>query len=49
VWMYNSRKATRQGGKLDFNWMGPYIVVSQTKKGLLSASHTSEQISTFRN
>ena len=33
VWTYNSRKDTRQGGKLEWNWNGPYKIVEQTSRG----------------
>ena len=33
VWVYNSRKDTRQGGKLEYNWKGPYEVMEQTTRG----------------
>jgi len=33
VWVYNSRKDTRQGGKLQYNWNGPYEVTEQTTRG----------------
>ena len=33
VWIYNSRKDTRQGGKLEWNWNGPYKIVEQTSRG----------------
>ena len=33
VWRYNSRKQTRQGGKLEYNWDGPYEIVEQNTRG----------------
>ena len=33
VWWYNSRKQTRQGGKLEFNWDGSYEITEQTTRG----------------
>ncbi len=33
VWMYNSRKDTRKGGKLEWNWNGPYEIVEHTSRG----------------
>ena len=33
VWVYNSRKDTRQGGKLEWNWNGPCKIVEQTSRG----------------
>ncbi len=33
VWVYNSRKDTRQGGKLEWNWKGPFEIVEQTTRG----------------
>jgi hypothetical protein len=31
--VYNSRKDTRKGGKLDYNWNGPYEITEQMSKG----------------
>ena len=33
VWVYNSRNDTRQGGKLEWNWNGPYEVTEHTTRG----------------
>ena len=33
IWVYNSRKDTRQGGKLEWNWNGPCKIVEQTSRG----------------
>ncbi len=33
VWKYNGRKDTRKGGKLDWNWTGPYEVAECTTRG----------------
>lgn len=33
VWRYNSRKETRKGGKLEYNWDGPYTISEQTTRG----------------
>ncbi len=33
VLLYNSRKDTRKGGKLEYNWKGPYKVAEQTTRG----------------
>ena len=33
VWVYNSRKDTRQGGKLEWNWNGRCKIVKQTSRG----------------
>jgi hypothetical protein len=33
VWTYNSRKDTRKGGKLQYNWNGPYEVTQLTTRG----------------
>ena len=33
VWRYNSRKQTQQGGKLEYNWDGPYEIVEQNTRG----------------
>ena len=36
VWVYNARKDTRKGGKLSWNWKGPFEIVEQTKRGTYS-------------
>ena len=33
VWRYNGRKDTRKGGKLDWNWTGPYQIAECTTEG----------------
>ena len=33
VWVYNSRKDTRQGGKLEWNWNGPFEIAEHTSRG----------------
>lgn len=33
VWLFNSRKDTCKGGKLDYNWHGPYEIIEQNTKG----------------
>ena len=33
VWQYNCRKRTRQGGKLEYNWEGPYKIIEHTSRG----------------
>ncbi len=37
VWRYNGRKDTRKGGRLDWNWTGPYEI--QQKDDLISVAH----------
>jgi hypothetical protein len=33
VWRYNGRKDTRKGGKLTWNWTGPYKICEVTTRG----------------
>ena len=33
MWQYNCRKRTRQGGKLEYNWEGPYKIIEHTARG----------------
>lgn len=44
VWRYNSRKQTRQGGKLEFNWDGPYEITEQTTRGTYKLKNKSGMI-----
>ena len=44
VWWYNSRKQTRQGGKLEFNWDGPYELTEQTTRGTYKLKNKSGMI-----
>ncbi len=44
VWRYNSRKQTRQGGKLEFNWDGPYEIAEQTTRGTYKLKSNSGKI-----
>ncbi len=44
VWCYNSRKQTRQGGKLEFNWDGPYEIAEQTTRGTYKLKSNSGKI-----
>ncbi len=44
VWRYNSRKQTRKGGKLEFNWDGPYEIAEQTTRGTYKLKSKSGKI-----
>ena len=33
VWVYNSRKDTLQGGRLEWNWTGPCEITEHTSRG----------------
>ena len=44
VWQYNSRKQTRQGGKLEFNWDGAYEITEQTTRGTYKLKNKSGMI-----
>ena len=44
VWQYNSRKQTRQGGKLEYNWDGPYEIVEQNTRGSYKLKNKSGKV-----
>ncbi len=44
IWRYNSCKQTRQGGKLEFNWDGPYEIAEQTTRGTYKLKNNSGKI-----
>ena len=44
VWRYNSRKQTRQGGKLEYNWDGPYEIVEQNTRGSYKLKNKSGKV-----
>lgn len=46
VWRYNSRKDTRQGGTLEYNWNGPYEVTEQRAGGTYQLKKKSGKILT---
>ena len=33
MWQYNYRKRTRQEGKLEYSWEGPYKIIAHTSRG----------------
>ena len=44
VWRYNSRKDTRQGGKLEYNWDGPYEITEHTSRGTYRLKNESGKV-----